>query len=138
MSRTISFSVSSRKRVEAIDVTAEVQQAVSDSGLEAGLAAVFVPHTTCALFVNEFESNLVQDCEKFFSSLAPGSWKHDSVDGNAGAHLVNSLVGVSKVFLVEGGKLVLGSWQSVVLLELDGPRSRRVMLKCVGEKWGKK
>lgn len=131
MSGIFSFSVSSRKKIEAIDVTPRVQQAVSESGVREGAAVVFVPHTTCALFANEFEPGLEEDYEKFFSKLGAGRWKHDGVDGNAPAHLVSSLVGVSKSFLVEGGRLALGTWQSVILLELDGPRDRRVLVECV-------
>ncbi len=123
--------VRSRKKVEAIDVTPEVERAVEESGVEEGIAIVFVPHTTAALVVNEFEPGLKRDLEKFFAGIAQGEWAHDNVDGNAYAHLVNSLVGSSKQFIVDDGKLVLGTWQNIILLELDGPRERRVLVKTV-------
>ncbi len=126
------FTVRSQKAVEAIDVTKQVAQLVKESGVLDGTALAFVPHTTCALVVNEFEPGLKADLEKFFPQLAKGAWKHDQVDGNAFAHLVNSLSGPGRQFLIEDGGLVLGTWQSIILLEMDGPRERRVLVKVSG------
>ncbi len=125
------ITIHSSKRVEAIDITDEVQAAVAANRWKDGVLTVFLPHCTAVVFVNEFEPSLRTDCEKFFSGLAQGKWSHDGneLQGNASAHLLSSLIGVSKQFLVEKGKLALGTWQSIILLELDGPRERRVWLE---------
>ena len=122
------FSVESRKKIEAIDVTSKVESLI---GVKEGTAIVFVPHATCALFVNEFEPNLVLDYEKLFALLRREKWAHDDIDDNAAAHLASALVGSSVVVPVEKGRLALGVWQRIVLMELDGPRKRKVSLVLV-------
>lgn len=123
------ITIQTSKRVEALDVTSKVQTIVTNNRWKDGVLAVFVPHCTAALFVNESEPNLRKDYADFFSRLADGSWAHDDVDDNASAHLLSSLIGVSRQFIIEGGKLQLGTWQSIILLELDGPRERKIWLE---------
>ena len=122
------FSVESRKKIEAIDVTSKVESLI---GVKEGTAIVFVPHAPCALSVNGFEPNLVLDYEKLFALLRREKWAHDDIDDNAAAHLASALVGSSVVVPVEKGRLALGVWQRIVLMELDGPRKRKVSLVLV-------
>ena len=117
------FSVESKKQIEAIDVTSRVEALLDKKD---GVAVVFVPHATCALFVNEFEPNIKSDYEKLFGLLKKEAWKHDEIDDNAAAHLASALVGASVVVPVEGGRLALGQWQRIILIELDGSRKRMV------------
>jgi secondary thiamine-phosphate synthase enzyme len=126
-----SFEVASENKVESIDVTAQVNAAVREEGVREGVIFVYVPHCTCALVVNESEPNIREDYEKFFSRLSEGRWKHDAIDDNASAHLASALAGTSRFFFVEGGELVLGTWQRILLLEFDGPRKRKVLLKML-------
>lgn len=94
---------------------------------------VFVLHTTAALTVNEAESNLLTDVESFLEeAVDDGGWAHDSLDGNGDSHLRAMLVGPSVTVPVAGGALDLGTWQSVLLVECDGPRSRRVSVHVDG------
>lgn len=121
------FSVSTNDAVEVIDITDEVEKRLGEG--EACL--VFTPHATAAIILNEFEPNIKSDYEKFFSRIAKGNWKHNSIDNNAEAHLLSALISPSIVIPVEKGKLVLGTWQSIMLVELDGPRKRRIIVKTI-------
>jgi secondary thiamine-phosphate synthase enzyme len=119
------FIISTSAREEIVDITAQVRELVAEEG-GGGVSMVFVPHCTCALYLNENESGLVQDTQELLAGLADQkSWRHDRIDDNAGAHLVCSLLGASVLVPVAAGKLQLGTWQRIMLVERDGPRSRR-------------
>lgn len=125
----MSFEVSTTKKVEVIDITAEVEKTISS---EKGVAAVvFVPHATAALIVNEYEPNIKADYEKFFSRIARGEWMHNVIDDNAEAHLLGALISPSVTVPVKDGRLTLGTWQRVMLVELDGPRRRKVYISLL-------
>lgn len=125
------FVVRSHKKVEAINVTREVEQAIACEKIRDGIVFVFVPHCTSALVVNEFEPKIASDYEKLFAMLEGRDWKHNQIDDNAAAHLASAVCGTQKFFFVRGGKLVLGTWQRIILMELDGPRERRVLLEFI-------
>ncbi|MEM0475186.1 MAG: secondary thiamine-phosphate synthase enzyme YjbQ [Candidatus Norongarragalinales archaeon] len=125
------FKVSSSKQIQAIDVTSEVEAIVRREKWRDGVLFVFVPHCTAALIVNEFEPNIAADYEKYFSELRKQCWSHDEIDDNAAAHLGSAIAGSERFFFVKNGELVLGTWQRVILMELDGPRDRCVLLEFV-------
>lgn len=131
-------AVQTGDKVEAHDVTAQVREAVRASGVRHGIVLVNVPHTTCAVCVNENETGLRGDLERLARDvLEPlsraGGFAHDRVDGNARAHLTSVLIGNQTLLPVEGGEPVLGTWQSVFLVELDGPRERSLHVHVMGE-----
>jgi len=97
-----------------------------------GFLVVHVPHTTAGITINESEGNLRKDLERFYSDISRGRWDHDSIDDNAASHLSATILGSSVTIPVEGGKPALGRWQSVLFVELDGPRSREVCVMEVG------
>ncbi|MFB6125042.1 MAG: secondary thiamine-phosphate synthase enzyme YjbQ [Halanaeroarchaeum sp.] len=107
------------------DVTEEVRDAVPVE-VGQGLCTVYVPHTTAGVFVNEAEPGLVGDLETLVERLVPEGeeYRHDAVDDNASAHLRSALLGQSVTIPVSRGDLDLGTWQSVLFFEGDGPRSR--------------
>lgn len=107
------------------DVTDEVRDAVPVE-VGQGLCTVFVPHTTAGVVVNEAEPGLIGDLETLVERLVPGGeeYRHDAVDDNASAHLRSALLGQSVTIPVSRGDLDLGTWQSVLFFEGDGPRSR--------------
>lgn len=120
------------------NVTDEVRQALQRSGLAAGVVVASVPHTTCGLCVNEDEAGLKRDLLCLATHLidpleSHGPFHHDRVDDNARAHLTATLLGASCTIPVADGKLHLGTWQSLFLVELDGPRSRRLDLTFLGD-----
>jgi secondary thiamine-phosphate synthase enzyme len=119
------FNVTTDDRLAVVDVTEEVGAAVTRD--VSGTATVFVEHTTAAVTVNEAESRLLGDFEQALAGLVPDEgWAHDALDGNADSHVRAMLVGPSVTVPVRSGSLALGTWQSVLLLECDGPRTRTI------------
>ena len=125
------IAVSSARRVELVDITADAEAAVS--GTDEGILHLFSPHTTAALLINEHEDGLISDLEEYLANLAPPSraYRHDRIDSNATAHMVAAVTGSSLSVPVEGGRLALGTWQRIFLVELDGPRSRRLVATLI-------
>ena len=129
-----------RAPVELLDLTEQIRGIVRGSDLEEGLLLVHSLHTTCALFVNEFQTALVEDLKAMLWRLATnnGPFKHndsrysDCERGNACAHLCAALLGDSVTLGVSGGELSLGRFQSILFAELDGPRSRGVEVRIIG------
>jgi secondary thiamine-phosphate synthase enzyme len=120
-------------RRQVIDVTGEVQAAVARSGVQQGIALVHCPHTTASVVVNERDAALQGDMLDWAARTAPeGGWRHDASDGNGHAHLQGMLLNPSAALPVEGARLALGTWQSVLLVELDGPRNRELWVQVVG------
>jgi len=121
------LTVSTDARLTVVDVTDAVREAVADAGVDESerVCTVFVEHTTAGLVVNEAESRLLGDVESFLGDLVPDEgWDHDTLDGNADSHLRALLLGNSVSVPVVDGDLALGRWQSVLLVECDGPRDR--------------
>ena len=131
------IDVQTSETTQAIDVTDLVQAAIeddSDADATAGTATVFVPHTTAGVVVNEAEPRLLADVEEALADLVPpdGEYRHDEVDDNAAAHLRAILLDESVTVPVEDGRLDLGTWQSILFVECDGPRSRRMRVVVTG------
>ena len=115
---------------EMVDLTARVVEIVARSGLAEGLCSVYVPHATAAIVINENDDpNVCTDVLDALDRLIPaGIWRHDRVDGNAASHIQATLLGPGETIPVKDGLLQLGTWQAVMLVELDGPRERRVLV----------
>lgn len=130
-----SFEVKSSKRREIIDITKRVEEIVSESKVENGICLVFLPHATAALILEEDEPRLVKDIEESIEKLFPAkaSYRHDEIDDNADAHLASGFIGQSRVYPIKDGRVVRGTWQHTLLVELDGPRRREVFVTVVGE-----
>jgi secondary thiamine-phosphate synthase enzyme len=115
-----------------------VQDAVRVSNVRDGLALVSVPHATCAVYVNENEPGLRHDVERVARELLEPlvrarAFEHDRIDDNARAHLMATLLSHQTTLPVAGGAAVLGTWQSIFLLEMDGPRVRTLQVHVLGE-----
>jgi secondary thiamine-phosphate synthase enzyme len=124
------FTVRTRKARELVDITPQVAGAVERAGIAEGLCTVFVRHATAAVVINEnadpgFRADLVTALDRLFPE---GIWEHDKVDDNGAAHLKAALLGPSEVIPVSGGRLALGTWQGIALVECDGPRERHVIV----------
>jgi secondary thiamine-phosphate synthase enzyme len=128
------LTISSRKETEFVDITREVEGAVAESGVEEGVATIYTPHTTTAILINEKDSRLLSDYEDILEKLVPkgAGYAHDPGEGNAHAHLRSALIGPAKSVPISEGRLVLGTWQSIFFVELDGPRSRKVTVQVIG------
>ena len=105
---------------------------MSQSGLQAGLCHLFVPHTTAGLTLNEnWDPAVRHDLLTALDKLVPWDDDYQHGEGNSAAHVKASLVGFAHTLPVEDGRLVLGSWQGIYLAEFDGPRRRKVMIKVI-------
>ena len=127
------LQVSTRSRIETVDITEEVRDVVQASGVSEGLCLVNCPHTTAGIAVQEHaDPDVMRDVSSVLAELAPESarWRHS--EGNADAHVKSALVGPGKVLPISDGQLVLGTWQGVFFCEFDGPRSRTVQIQVVG------
>jgi secondary thiamine-phosphate synthase enzyme len=121
------LSVKTAARVEMIDITAEVAEAVRKEGIAEGLACVFVPHTTAGVTINEnADPTVVRDIVRELNKIIPFEDGYQHGEGNSAAHIKSSLFGPSLVLIVSGGRPVLGTWQAVYFCECDGPRTRKV------------
>jgi secondary thiamine-phosphate synthase enzyme len=124
------IDVKTRSQEEFINITAEVERAVRDSGIKNGTCLVFVPHSTAGVTINEnADPDVTEDILLALKKIVPDalSWKHS--EGNSPAHVKASLVGSSVTVIIESGRPMLGTWQGIFFCEFDGPRSRRVYIQ---------
>lgn len=114
-----------------VDITERVADLVRQSGISDGICLVYVPHATAAVAINEnADPNVCEDILDGLAQVIPeGQWRHDRIDNNAAAHIKATILGPSEAVPVRGGRLRLGTWQSVMLVELDGPRERMVLVE---------
>ncbi len=129
------FSFSTRKQREVVDITSTIEKAVDESGIKNGLLLVQIPHATASLVLNEGESGLKQDLLNKLEELFPsrGGYMHDRIDDNAHSHLKSAFIGSSRVLPVIDGGIVRGTWQNFLIIEEDGPRTRRLAVFMMGE-----
>jgi len=138
------IAVSTQESIAVCDISEDVSAVVKDSGVLEGTVTITSLHTTCAVSVNENEERLFDDMRNFLLKLAPpnNSYKHNDLHlrvnippdepENAHSHLIAMMLGNSEVITVHTGKLALGRYQSILLLELDGPRQRRLAVQVMG------
>ncbi len=127
------FRIRTTTKREMIDLTARVAAIVARADTAEGLCSVYTPHATAAIVINENDDpNVCVDVLDALDRLIPaGVWRHDRVDGNAASHIQAAILGPGETIPVRAGKLCLGTWQAVMLVELDGPRDRRVVVTVV-------
>lgn len=135
---TVNFNVSSNGKSDIIDVTADVQKILSKSGLIEGSALVFVPGATAGVTTIEYEPGLLKDYPEFFEKLVPSdkTYCHDETwqDANGYAHIRAALQGASFTVPFSTGKLLLGTWQQIVVIDFDNrPRKRNVIVQLTGQ-----
>lgn len=131
--------------IEIYDITPQIQAIVSETDIQSGQALLFSRHTTTALAINEFEPRLMQDLKTYLRKLAPeaDAYLHNDLHlrpnippdepMNAPSHLMATTLSTSEVIPIDAGKLALGTYQSILLFELDGPRRRSVFCQVWGE-----
>src|SRR5215831_13479608 len=125
--------IKTRRRIQLVDVTGEVERVVRASGVKSGVCYVYVPHTTAAVTINEHaDPDVATDVEGALDRLVPQQGPYWHCEGNSDSHIKAILVGASQVVFVEDGKLSLGRWQGIFFCEFDGPRERRMMVKVLG------
>ena len=126
-----------RSRRAFINITGEVQQCINESGIKEGLALVNAMHITASVFINDDESGLHHDFEVWLEKLAPekphSQYRHNGFEDNADAHIKRTLMGREVVVAVTNGRLDFGTWEQIFYGEFDGLRSKRVLVKIIGE-----
>ncbi|MFZ6017834.1 MAG: secondary thiamine-phosphate synthase enzyme YjbQ [Nitrospirota bacterium] len=128
------INVRSRSRIEFIDITGMIQEVVKEAGVKSGICYLYVPHTTAGITINEGADPSVQrDIQNTLSRLVPHDMNYFHREGNADAHIKSTIAGTSVNVIIDEGKLLLGTWQSIFFCEFDGPRHRRVALKFIGD-----
>jgi len=126
------INLRTNKRIEAIEITKEVKEVISNSNFSSGLCVIYSPHTTSGIMINEsYDPSVVEDINTFLSKLVPHNRDYKHLEGNSDAHIKTSIIGPSKIILVENEKPVLGAWQGIFFMEFDGPRSRNVYVKMI-------
>jgi secondary thiamine-phosphate synthase enzyme len=136
-----SFALSSEERTEFSDITKHVRDVLQEFPVSNGIALVNTMHTTCALFLNEFQGALIEDLKVLMERLVVerAGYRHDDPRysdcerGNAHSHLRATLLGRSIAVGIKDGELALGRFQSIIFAELDGPRKREINLQVMGE-----
>ncbi len=136
-----SFTLQSEERTEVSDITKLVRDVVQQFPVTTGIALINTLHTTCALFINEFQAALIDDLKAMIQHVVPErrGYRHDDPRysdcerGNAHAHLRAALIGRSVAVGVNNGDLTLGRFQSIIFAELDGPRKRDITIQAIGE-----
>lgn len=127
------INVKTGSRTEFINITSGIQEIVDESGVKNGVCYIYVPHTTAAVTINEgADPSVVTDIVSTLNKLIPLRYNYLHMEGNSDAHIKTSLVGSSETVIIEGGKLLLGTWQAIFFCEFDGARHRRVTVKIIG------
>ncbi len=125
-------------RREMINITPQIRQCLSESGVQEGLLLCNAMHITASVFINDDESGLHQDFEVWLEKLAPenphSQYKHNGFEDNADAHLKRSVMGREVVVAITDGDLDFGPWEQIFYGEFDGKRRKRVLVKIIGER----
>jgi len=123
--------IRTKGKTQVLDITDQIAAIVGKQGGE-GVCCVYVQHATAAVVINEnADPNIGLDLLDALAALVPeGKWRHDRIDDNAAAHIKAAILGPGETIPYRDGRLLLGRWQSVMLVELDGPRERRVLVRA--------
>jgi secondary thiamine-phosphate synthase enzyme len=132
--------ISTDQRIELVDLTNRIMEFAKKFNIKEGLVSLWSMHTTCSLFINEFQTALLSDIKRFLEQMVQrdAEWLHNNPDHsdcdrfNADSHLRALLLGHSLTLQVSGGEVVLGQWQRILMAELDGPRARSLRIQLMG------
>ena len=129
------FNIPERRRI--VCITGQVQQAIDESGIREGLVLVNAMNITSSVFINDNESGLHSDYERWLEKLAPekpySQYAHNGFEDNADAHLKRTIRGREVVCAITDGKLDFGTWEEIFYYELDGKRKKHALIKIIGE-----
>ncbi|MCF7805695.1 MAG: secondary thiamine-phosphate synthase enzyme YjbQ [Candidatus Marinimicrobia bacterium] len=128
------FNVSTGQRNEFTEITGKVSNIVRDSDVQNGICVVFTPHTTAGITINENADPSVQhDLKLKLNEVFDDDPRFRHMEGNSDSHLKSSTVGCSEQIIIDGGRLVLGTWQGIYFCEFDGPRTRKVHVQILSQ-----
>ncbi len=130
------LTINTEKRIELVNITREVEEAVEESGIKEGIVLVNPMHITASVFINDEESGLKQDFVEWLEKLAPKDFDykhHQTGEDNGYAHLWRTIMGREVVVAITNGRLDFGPWEQIFYGEFDGQRNKRVLIKVIGE-----
>jgi secondary thiamine-phosphate synthase enzyme len=134
MTTLSTISVRTQGQTGWTDITGEVQKVLTASGVREGICVIFVPHTTAAITINEnADSDVPRDVDFALNMISPDRREFRHGEGNSAAHTKSSIVGASLTVIVTDGRLLLGTWQGIWFNEYDGPRTRKVHVRVMGD-----
>lgn len=126
------LNIKSKAKTEFIDITDDVHEAIKESGIKSGVCYIYVPHTTAGITINEgADPSVKRDILTTLNRIIPFEGDYQHMEGNSPAHIKATIVGTSKFVVIEDGKALFGTWQSVYFCEFDGPRHRRAIIKII-------
>jgi len=132
MKKLFEYSIQTSRRDEFINITHLVEKSISESKVSEGLCTIFVPHTTAGVTINEnADPDVVYDITNHLSSIVPHRSDFAHMEGNSDSHIKSSIIGASLTIIISGGKPLLGTWQGIYFAEFDGPRQRKLYIKCI-------
>ena len=130
MKRTLTVKTTSKTQL--VEITGDIEEAIRSEGVEEGICMLFVPHTTAGITINESaDPSVKSDILMVLNKIVPWKEAYRHLEGNSPAHIKSSIIGISEVIAVEGGRLKLGTWQGVFFCEFDGPRTRKVHVRLL-------
>ena len=130
------LSVKTRETTELVDITSNINRLVQESGVDQGLCMLYVPHTTAAVTINESaDPSVKSDMLMIINQIIPWEANYLHLEGNSAAHIKTTLVGSSELIAIENQQLVLGTWQGIFFCEFDGPRSRKLQVRIIEERF---
>ena len=135
-SYTEKIVINTKKRIDFVNITSKVEEIVSKSKVKEGIVLVNAMHITSSIFVNDNESGLLRDFEKWLEKLAPMNFNyqhHQTGEDNGFSHLWRTIMGRETIIAITNGKLDFGPWESIFYGEFDGQRDKRILVKIIGE-----
>ncbi|HCL89819.1 MAG TPA: hypothetical protein DHW70_00605 [Candidatus Atribacteria bacterium] len=126
------ITIQTNTQTQILDITAQVQKVVEESGIMRGLCCVFIPHTTAGVTINEnADPSVKQDIVMELNKVIPFNDNYSHLEGNSAAHIKASIIGSSVNIPVKNNNLLLGTWQGICFCEFDGPRNRKYFVKII-------
>jgi len=133
--KELTFNTKTRRAI--VNITTQVEDAIRESGVKEGLVLINAMNITASVFINDHESGLHRDYERWLEKLAPekphSQYDHNGYEDNADAHLKRSLMGRESIVAITSGQLDFGTWEQIFYYEFDGKRNKRVLIKIIGE-----
>ncbi len=130
------LTINTKERIQFINITNEVQEAVNHSGIKEGIVLVNPMHITASVFINDNESGLIQDFKNWLEKIAPKDFDynhHQTGEDNGFAHLWRTIMGRETTIAISNGKMDFGPWEEIFYGEFDGQRNKRILIKVLGE-----
>lgn len=134
MSHLFQYQVRTSRKQEFVNIDHYIEEALAESGVQSGILVVYCPHTTAGITINEnADPDVKKDLELGLNKTFPNDKEYVHMEGNSDGHMKSSVIGASETLIIENGRPIFGTWQSVYFAEFDGPRNRTIYIKIVAD-----